>query len=775
MAHSYSCTARPGSARRRCSNSSAKHATRPRGSSGAGASHSSRLGRSARWPTSRPRSGADSSAWWRRRSRCSRSSTRSSTSWVARDAVLVIEDVHWADEATLDVLRLLGRRIRRLDALVVVTYRSDELPRTHPLRVVLGDVAAAAGVGRLRLDSLSPEAVAELARPFGVDAEDLYAKTAGNPFFVTEALASGDAGTVPANVRDAVLARAARLEPRAGELLDAVAVVPPRSELWLLEAIAGEAMASLEECVASGMLRFDDQAVAFRHELARLAIDESINPHRRVELHRSVLRALRASAGDRVDPARLAHHAEAARDAEAVLELAPAAAEHAAAVGAHREEAAQYVRALRFADGLPDAARGELQDRRAFALYLIGEFDEAIDAAKQAVESFRRAGDRLREGDALRSLSRLLRYVGRIDEAMRRWQRGGRDPRVARTGSRARHCLRQSLPPPPAPGGPRRGDRVGKSRPRARRCGGRGLRAHEHRERGDTRRGIGHERARAGARARPRGRSRRACGPSAPVVFLVVATRAPIRRRRPQSRAGAGLVHRARAGAVAVVLVRVQVAPPARPWPVGRGGRIRKRRPSRSPQRACAESRGPCRGRPRARAAGRSGSLAAARRGLGARRDHRRAAADRTGCCCKGGSRLARGPRRRGRRADGGRAGPRGAPSCALDRGRARLLAASGRSARGTPSRGARSVGSRAGGRRLSGPPSAGSSWTHPTRPRSRWPVRTPKTCSCTRSPSFTPWARNPQRRSSLAAYAIREFAGCRAARGPRPAATPPI
>ena len=296
---------------------------------------------------------------------------------------------------------------------------------------------------------------------------------------------------MPANVRDAVLARAARLAPQAGELLDAVAVVPQRSELRLLEAIAGEAMASLEECVASGMLRFDDQAVAFRHELARLAIEESINPHRRVELHRSVLRALRASAGGRVDPARLAHHAEAAGDAESVLELAPAAAEHAAAVGAHREEAAQYARALRFADDLPDAARGELQDRRAFALYLIGAFDEAIDAAQQAVESFRRAGDRLREGDALRSLSRLLRYVGRIDEAMRAGreavailesQEPGRELAIAYANlSHLHQHLR----------GPRRGDRMGQPRHRARRYGGRGLRTHEHRERRDTRREVG--------------------------------------------------------------------------------------------------------------------------------------------------------------------------------------------------------------------------------------------------------------------------------------------
>jgi DNA-binding CsgD family transcriptional regulator/tetratricopeptide (TPR) repeat protein len=166
------------------------------------------------------------------------------------------------------------------------------------------------------------------------------------------------------------------------------------------------------------MLRLEEHAVAFRHELARLAVEGSINPHHRVELHRSALRALRVPPSGRLDPARLAHHAEAAGDAAAVLELAPAAAEHAAALGAHREAAAQYARALRFAGGLDDEVRGKLFDRRAYACYLIGEFEAAIDAAQEAVECFRRAGDPGREGDALRSLSRLLRYVGRTDEAM---------------------------------------------------------------------------------------------------------------------------------------------------------------------------------------------------------------------------------------------------------------------------------------------------------------------------------------------------------------------
>ena len=331
--------------------------------------------------------------------------------------ILVVEDAHWADEATLDVLRLLSRRLAGLPALVVVTYRDDELERTHPLRTLLGDLATTSKPTRITVAPLSVRAVRQLAAEQPVDADELYRRTSGNPFFVGEVLAAPGA-ELPHSIRDAVLARVARLDPQARDLLDAVAVVPPRCELWLLEAIAGTAMVALDECLASGTLRLEDHAVAFRHELARLAIEDSINPHRRIQLHRSALRNLRVPPGGRPDPARLAHHAEAADDAAAVLEFAPAAAEDAGAHGAHREAAEQYARALRFAHGLADEAQGTLFDRRAYACYLIGEFDAAVTAEQDAVERFRRARDRKGEGDALRSLSRLLRYVGRIDEAM---------------------------------------------------------------------------------------------------------------------------------------------------------------------------------------------------------------------------------------------------------------------------------------------------------------------------------------------------------------------
>ena len=212
---------------------------------------------------------------------------------------------------------------------------------------------------RLKVAPLSPAAVTELADPYGVDAGELYRKTGGNPFFVTEVLAAGGE-QIPDTVRDAVLARAARLPMPARRLLEAVSVIPGQVDLWLLEALAGELVDRLDECLASSMLRAGSAHVAFRHELARLAVEEATAPNRRVALHRGALDALTARGGDEHDFARLAHHSEAAGDVRGVLRWAPQAAERAASSGAHREAAAQYGRALRFADGVSLETRGEL-------------------------------------------------------------------------------------------------------------------------------------------------------------------------------------------------------------------------------------------------------------------------------------------------------------------------------------------------------------------------------------------------------------------------------
>lgn len=325
--------------------------------------------------------------------------------------VLVLEDVHWADEATLDVMTLLAARIDSAPALVLATYRDDELDRAEQLRFVLGELVRR--TQRIKLGPLSRAGVADLAEPHGIDGDELYRRTGGNPFFVVEAIAAGGE-EIPETVRDAVLARAAQCSEAARRLLEAVAVVPGQVDLWLLEVLAGTLVDRVDECLASGMLSAGRAHVAFRHELARLAIEGAISPNRRLALHRTALAALADRDGDY---ARLAHHADAAGDGEGVLRWAPRAGERAAGTGAHREAAAQYARALRFAGGASLEVRAQLLQRRADECYLTAQFEEAIAAQEGALECHRRRGDLLGEGDALRSLSRLLFFAGRTREA----------------------------------------------------------------------------------------------------------------------------------------------------------------------------------------------------------------------------------------------------------------------------------------------------------------------------------------------------------------------
>jgi ATP/maltotriose-dependent transcriptional regulator MalT len=332
-----------------------------------------------------------------------------------KGTVLVLEDLHWADEATLDVVRLLARQVERAPALVLASYRDDELERTHPLRVVLGELATSPAVTRVELAPLSAGAVAELAQPHEIDPADLYRRTAGNPFYVSEVLAAGGS-EIPATVRDAVLARAMRLEPQARELLEAVAVVPPLADLWLLERIAPHRLDRLEECLVSGMLNAVPGGVAFRHELARIAVEESLTPGRALDLHRAALEALANPPGGVADLTRLAHHAEAAGDHAGVLRFAPAAAARAASLGAHREAAAQYERALRYAEAEPAVVKAELLELCSNELYLSGQVERAVPLAELALGHRRELGDKLKEGDSLRFYSHLLSFVGRPDQ-----------------------------------------------------------------------------------------------------------------------------------------------------------------------------------------------------------------------------------------------------------------------------------------------------------------------------------------------------------------------
>ena len=330
--------------------------------------------------------------------------------------IVILEDLHWADDATLDVIRLLARKVESAPVLAVATYRDDQIDRAHPLRMLIGDIATSPAVARLSLGPLSAAAVADLASPYGLDSAELYRNTGGNPFFVTEVLATGG-DTLPATVQDAVLARVARLGPVARRLVEMVAIIPTGVDISVLEAMDADAVAGVEECLASGVLSPIPRGVAFRHELARLAVEISLSPARRVSLHRAALIALSDPRRGPMDPTSLSHHAEAAGDIDAVLCFAPQAAAVAAQARAHREAAAQYARALRFGWALTDEQRAELLSLRSWECFLVGQYADAIEARREALATYRSLGDRLREGDALRAMSSNLRCHGLVAEA----------------------------------------------------------------------------------------------------------------------------------------------------------------------------------------------------------------------------------------------------------------------------------------------------------------------------------------------------------------------
>jgi DNA-binding CsgD family transcriptional regulator/tetratricopeptide (TPR) repeat protein len=335
-------------------------------------------------------------------------------SWPLQPTVAVFEDVHWADEATRDLLVFIARRVADVNALVVVTYRDDEVGGDHPLRHVLGSVATLAVARRLALPRLSPSAVTGLAATRNADGQQVYRVTGGNPFFVTEVLA-GDTGQVPETVSDAVLARAARLSRSARWVLEAVAVIPDRAEVDLVRTVAVGDTEAIEECVQAGLLLTSSRSLGFRHELARLAVEDSIPATRRPGLHAAVLDYLTEQTG--ADPARLTYHAAQAGDREALLAHAPRAGERASRLGAHREAAAHYERALAHAEGIEPHIRAKLLEHHADECTAIDDETAALSSYDGAMTAWREVGDPERTATVLARRAYALWGVGRNEEA----------------------------------------------------------------------------------------------------------------------------------------------------------------------------------------------------------------------------------------------------------------------------------------------------------------------------------------------------------------------
>ena len=323
----------------------------------------------------------------------------------SQPTVLVIEDVHWADDATLDLIRFLGRRIAGSHILLLLTARNEAAEGQRRLRQALGEIPGGI-VSRMEVPLLSEKAVARLASQAGLDAAVVFRATAGNAFFTRELIETGRADGLPGSVSDAVLRRAERLSPGARQALDVAAVFPRRAELVVLMAVLGmDAGPRLRECIAAGLLTATAEHVQFRHEIARHAVEAALADDIRRSINADVLKVLGEAAN--VPAARLVHHSRQAHVPEAVRRFGPAAAAEASALGSHREAADMLAAVLDGPGGEAMPARIELLMRLGIELHLLGRIDDALMRVKEARRRYEQRGDVIKAGDCLRWISRL--------------------------------------------------------------------------------------------------------------------------------------------------------------------------------------------------------------------------------------------------------------------------------------------------------------------------------------------------------------------------------
>ncbi|HEV8165302.1 MAG TPA: AAA family ATPase, partial [Actinomycetota bacterium] len=352
--------------------------------------------------------------------------------------VVVLEDLHWADRATRDLLAFLARTLRTGRVMLVVSYRSEELHRRHPLRPLLAELVRLPGVERLELAPFSRAELAEhleaiTGAPLPTDqVAGIYARSEGNPFYAEQLLAAsaGDAQVeLPSTLADVLLARVEALSEPAQQVLRVAAVAGRRVPHRLFAEVAGQPEADLEqglrEAIGAGVLVTDSTtgSYAFRHALLQEAVYGDLLPGEQVRLHTAYARVL-ASEPEGV-AAELAHHCLASHDLVGALAASVRAAEEAAAVLAPAEALRHLGGALKLWERVPDPTavtgtdRVELTLRAAEAASAAGDRQRAVRLAQDAATTADATADPARAARAYERLGLYLLGIGRLEEALR--------------------------------------------------------------------------------------------------------------------------------------------------------------------------------------------------------------------------------------------------------------------------------------------------------------------------------------------------------------------
>jgi DNA-binding CsgD family transcriptional regulator/tetratricopeptide (TPR) repeat protein len=332
---------------------------------------------------------------------------------LSRPTLLVVEDLHWVDAGTVEVLRYLVRRIGAMPLALVLTYRDDDIGPRHSARMLLGDLATEDDVRTLRLRPLSVDAVAELLTGTTLDPVRVHALTGGNPFFVA-AVAREPDRPLPASVRDAVLARTAHVSGPDLEVLQLAAVAPDRIDDTLLPPL-GVDLPTLQRLHETRLLVRDGRGLVFEHELARLAVESTIPAGGLTHMHGRLLRALEEQG--RRDPALLTHHAVAAGDRKRAADYARLAADESARAAAHTEAVAFYGIALQHLDHDDPRERAALLARLAIEQFMTNQIDEGIATTMETASIYEALDDPLGQSAAHEACAIFHYYGGRRREA----------------------------------------------------------------------------------------------------------------------------------------------------------------------------------------------------------------------------------------------------------------------------------------------------------------------------------------------------------------------
>jgi len=329
--------------------------------------------------------------------------------------MLIIEDIHWADEATLDFIKFLARRITQLRCVFILTYRDNEIHSRHPLRNVLGQLQSGSFT-RIQLPPFSRDAVDRLAQEKGYNGEDVYSISGGNPFYVNEILAGYSAG-IPDNIKDSILSVYNRLDEKTKHIWQVLSVMPTAFDLRSLEKLEPNFIEAIESCLETKILIVDKGLIFFKHELYRRTVESSLSPLLRVALHKKILGLLLESFEENRKIEQIIHHAKNANEYDLVVRYAPVAARQAASVGSHIEATKLYLSAIEYYQGNDEDLLIQFYEAYAYECYLTNQIREAIIYSGKALNIWKKKNHTEKIGNCMRFLSRLWWFDGNRKQA----------------------------------------------------------------------------------------------------------------------------------------------------------------------------------------------------------------------------------------------------------------------------------------------------------------------------------------------------------------------